>query len=77
MSEVLTTAPQKPAYVAKPACAEEVSQLLKTAKVERVVEDISFQSPDSSEKHIRIDGNYVRGRLAEVLQKEDVSKFIL
>ena len=25
--EVLTTAPQKPAYVAKPACAEEVSQL--------------------------------------------------
>src|SRR5271166_5515185 len=29
--EVLTTAPQKPAYVAKPACAEEVSQLLKAA----------------------------------------------
>src|SRR3984893_12165621 len=29
--EVLTTAPQKPAYVAKPASAEEVSQLLKTA----------------------------------------------
>ena len=25
--EVLTTAPQTPAYVAKPACAEEVSQL--------------------------------------------------
>src|ERR1700758_5609146 len=29
--EVLTTAPQKPAYVAKPACAEEVSQLLQAA----------------------------------------------
>ena len=29
--EVLTTAPQKPAYVAKPASAEEVSQLLKAA----------------------------------------------
>ena len=29
--EVLTTAPQKPAYVAKPATAEEVSQLLKAA----------------------------------------------
>ena len=29
--EVLTTAPQKPAYVAKPASAEEVSRLLKAA----------------------------------------------
>jgi glycolate oxidase subunit GlcD len=29
--EVLTTAPQKPAYVAKPATAEEVSQLLRAA----------------------------------------------
>src|SRR5262249_11353805 len=29
--EVLTTAPQKPAYVAKPATAEEVAQLLKAA----------------------------------------------
>src|ERR1700723_1440048 len=29
--EALTTAPQKPAYVAKPASAEEVSQLLKAA----------------------------------------------
>ncbi|OBG41522.1 FAD-binding oxidoreductase [Mycobacterium sp. E3198] len=29
--EVLTTPPQKPAYVAKPATAEEVSRLLKTA----------------------------------------------
>src|SRR6201993_5396324 len=29
--EVLTTAPQKPAYVAKPATADEVAQLLKAA----------------------------------------------
>src|ERR1700737_3805142 len=29
--EVLTTAPEKPAYVTNPACAEEVSQLLKAA----------------------------------------------
>ncbi len=34
--EVLTTAPQKPAYVAKPATAEEVSQLLKAATEHKV-----------------------------------------
>src|SRR6201990_2277762 len=34
--EVLTTAPQKPAYVAKPASAEEVSQLLKAAAEHKV-----------------------------------------
>jgi ATP-dependent HslUV protease ATP-binding subunit HslU len=45
--------------------------------LERVVEDISFQAPDIPEKRVVIDGAYVRGRLAEVLQKEDLSKFIL
>jgi len=34
--EVLTTAPQRPAYVAKPATAEEVSQLLKAASKDGV-----------------------------------------
>ncbi|MGO9382532.1 MAG: FAD-binding oxidoreductase, partial [Mycobacterium sp.] len=34
--EVLTTAPQKPAYVAKPATAQEVSQLLKAASENKV-----------------------------------------
>ena len=34
--EVLTTGPHKPAYVAKPATAEEVAQLLKVAAEHRV-----------------------------------------
>ncbi|MCW2659868.1 MAG: putative dehydrogenase [Mycobacterium sp.] len=34
--EVLTTAPQRPAYVAKPATAEDVSQLLKAASEHKV-----------------------------------------
>ncbi|SPM36131.1 FAD/FMN-containing dehydrogenase [Mycobacterium rhizamassiliense] len=34
--EVLTTAPQRPAYVAKPATAEEVASLLKTATAQQV-----------------------------------------
>jgi ATP-dependent HslUV protease ATP-binding subunit HslU len=45
--------------------------------LERVVEDVSFDGPDLPDKRVRIDGNYVRGQLAEVLQKEDLSKFIL
>jgi ATP-dependent HslUV protease ATP-binding subunit HslU len=45
--------------------------------LERVVEDVSYQAPDLPEKRLVIDEAYVRGRLAEVLQKEDLSKFIL
>lgn len=45
--------------------------------LERVVEEVSFEGPDRAEKHVRIDAAYVRGRLADVLQKEDLSKFIL
>jgi len=45
--------------------------------LERVVEDVSFEGPDLSNKRVRIDGAYVRGRLTEILQKEDLSKFIL
>ena len=45
--------------------------------LERVVEEVSFDGPDRPDKHVRIDGAYVRDRLGEVLQKEDLSKFIL
>jgi ATP-dependent HslUV protease ATP-binding subunit HslU len=45
--------------------------------LERVVEDVSFEGPDLADKHVVIDGKYVRGRLTEILQTEDLSKFIL
>jgi len=45
--------------------------------LERVVEDISFDGPDLENKQVVIDGAYVRNRLTEILQKEDLSKFIL
>jgi ATP-dependent HslUV protease ATP-binding subunit HslU len=45
--------------------------------MERVVEDISFEGPDLREKRVVIDAAYVRQRLSEILQKEDLSKFIL
>jgi ATP-dependent HslUV protease ATP-binding subunit HslU len=45
--------------------------------LERVVEQVSYGGPDLEDKHVVIDGKYVQGRLREVLQKEDLSKFIL
>jgi ATP-dependent HslUV protease ATP-binding subunit HslU len=45
--------------------------------LERVVEQISFEGPDLKKKKVKIDGNYVRGQLAEIMEKEDLSKFIL
>jgi ATP-dependent HslUV protease ATP-binding subunit HslU len=45
--------------------------------LERVVEKISFEGPDLKEKNVRIDAAYVRGQLAEIMEKEDLSKFIL
>jgi ATP-dependent HslUV protease ATP-binding subunit HslU len=45
--------------------------------LERVIEDVSFDGPDLEDKRVVIDGNYVRGRLTDILQKEDLSKFIL
>jgi ATP-dependent HslUV protease ATP-binding subunit HslU len=45
--------------------------------LERVVEEVSFEGPDMPDKKVRIDGAYVHGRLTEILEKEDLSKFIL
>jgi ATP-dependent HslUV protease ATP-binding subunit HslU len=45
--------------------------------LERVVEEISYEGPDLPDKHVVIDGKYVRERLGDILQKEDLSKFIL
>jgi ATP-dependent HslUV protease ATP-binding subunit HslU len=45
--------------------------------LERVVEEVSFAGPDLENKHVVIDGSYVHGRLNTILEKEDLSKFIL
>jgi len=45
--------------------------------LERVVEEISYEGPDLKNKRVRIDGKYVREKLTAILQKEDLSKYIL
>jgi ATP-dependent HslUV protease ATP-binding subunit HslU len=45
--------------------------------LERVVEDVSFEGPDLPSKKVKIDSGYVKDRLAEIVKKEDLSRFIL
>jgi len=45
--------------------------------MERMLEDISFEAPDMKQGRIEINAAYVRERLADLAQDEDLSKFIL
>jgi ATP-dependent HslUV protease ATP-binding subunit HslU len=45
--------------------------------MERLLEDISFEAPDMKQGRIEINAAYVRQRLADLAQDEDLSKFIL
>ncbi len=45
--------------------------------MEKLLEEISFCAPDMTGKELVIDAEYVHARLAEVLQNEDLSRYIL
>jgi ATP-dependent HslUV protease ATP-binding subunit HslU len=45
--------------------------------MEKVFEIISFDAPDLAEKNVRVSADYVKQRVADVLEDEDLSKFIL
>jgi ATP-dependent HslUV protease ATP-binding subunit HslU len=45
--------------------------------LERVVEEISFDAPDRTDKRIVIDAKQVRDRLEKLVQDEDLSRYIL
>ncbi|MCX5807287.1 MAG: ATP-dependent protease ATPase subunit HslU [Proteobacteria bacterium] len=45
--------------------------------MEKLLEDISFSAPDMKEKKITITKSYVREKLGEFLEKEDLSRYIL
>jgi ATP-dependent HslUV protease ATP-binding subunit HslU len=45
--------------------------------LERMLEDLSFEAPDMKGRSVRIDAAYVRQRLEDIAQDEDLSKFIL
>ena len=45
--------------------------------LERVVEEISYEASDRTDKHAIVDAAFVRQRLDSILEKQDLSKFIL
>jgi len=45
--------------------------------MERVLDDVSFGAPDRSGEFVKIDGEYVRSRVADLAKNADLSRFIL
>jgi ATP-dependent HslUV protease ATP-binding subunit HslU len=45
--------------------------------MERLLDEISFEGPDFSEKSITIDESYVERMLADIVKDEDLSRYIL
>ena len=45
--------------------------------MEKLLEEISFQGPDLKKKSVKIDANYVRGQLADIVKDQDLSRYIL
>jgi ATP-dependent HslUV protease ATP-binding subunit HslU len=45
--------------------------------LEKVVEEVSFEGPDLQNKRVMINGDFVREKLGAIIQREDLSKFIL
>jgi len=45
--------------------------------MEKVIEEISFAAPNIKKKKITIDRKYVQKRLKDIIEDEDLSRFIL
>jgi ATP-dependent HslUV protease ATP-binding subunit HslU len=45
--------------------------------MERVLDEISFDSPDKKGEHIKVDADYVRKMLADIVKDQDLSRYIL
>jgi ATP-dependent HslUV protease ATP-binding subunit HslU len=45
--------------------------------MEKFLEDISFDAPDLEEKNIEIDASYIQVKLKDIIQDEDLSRYIL
>ena len=45
--------------------------------MEKLLEEISFNAPDLSGQEITITADYVRERLAALIEDEDLSRYIL
>ena len=45
--------------------------------MEKILDEISFDAPDMSEREISIDAKYITDKLADIIKDEDLSRYIL
>jgi ATP-dependent HslUV protease ATP-binding subunit HslU len=45
--------------------------------MEKLLEEVSFEGPDLKKKNVKIDVNYVRKQLADIVKDQDLSRYIL
>ena len=45
--------------------------------MEKLLEEISFEGPDLKKKNVKVDGEYVRKQLANIVKDQDLSRYIL
>ena len=45
--------------------------------MERVLDEISFEAPEKKGEHIKVDADYVRRMLADIVKDQDLSRYIL
>jgi ATP-dependent HslUV protease ATP-binding subunit HslU len=45
--------------------------------LERLLEELSFEAPDLGAQRVRVDGDFVRGKLEGLVKDEDLSRYIL
>jgi ATP-dependent HslUV protease ATP-binding subunit HslU len=45
--------------------------------METLLDDISFDAPDMTEKEVVIDADYVNEKLQDIVEDEDLSRYIL
>ena len=45
--------------------------------LEKLLEEISFEGPDLKKKTVRIEAEYVRKQLADIVKDQDLSRYIL
>jgi ATP-dependent HslUV protease ATP-binding subunit HslU len=45
--------------------------------MEKLLEEVSFEGPDLKKKTVKVDSNYVRKQLADIVKDQDLSRYIL
>ena len=45
--------------------------------LEKILEEISFNAPDTSEKEFKVDSDYIKNKISDIVKDRDLSRYIL